>query len=375
MNWKEWLLLAGLLAVGAGASALLAIENGLVNAVIAVGAIGVAWMAAHTQKSLTRRVWLLVTAASAAGAIAALIAYRTYEVVCTATNPLLGQRVVIGTELTEEGRSYREKNPTEDNDELLAALGALNVNLVWTQASIRRCRIALGVSGALWIPLFGVAVVATTSALRSAPADRAGALRSSKPRVFISYTHHDTATALKLKSLLLQHEIEVIIDTASMVPGERITDFIDRSIRDCDVIVSLISSRGFISPWVASEAIAGLARNRWGRDVDLIACYLDDDWLRPEFRLECTRQIDERLNRLGELLAEYSAKKIDPADLNEEQSRLYTLRNSLGAILARFKDSLSLDVREDVFDASGKRLVTAVLTRGESEREVSPGPA
>ena len=34
MSWKERAFLAGLLAVGAGASALLAIENGLVNAVI-----------------------------------------------------------------------------------------------------------------------------------------------------------------------------------------------------------------------------------------------------------------------------------------------------------------------------------------------------
>jgi hypothetical protein len=368
LNWKKWLLLAGLLAVGGGASALLAIENNLVNAVIAVGAIGVAWMAAHTQTSLTRRVWLLVTAAGTAAAIAALIAYRSYEGVCTATNALLGRRVVIGTELTDEGRSYKEKNPTEDNDELVAALGALNVDLVWTPASIRRCRIALGVSGALWIPLFGVAVVAATSALRIRPADKSGALRSSKPRVFISYTHDDTATALRLEALFVRHEIEVIIDTVSMTPGERITDFIDRSIRNCDVIVSLISSRGLVSPWVASEAIAGLARNRWGREVVLIACYLDDDWLRPEFRLECTHQIDERLRRIEELLAEYSAKRIDPADLNEEQSRLYDLRNNLGAILARFKNSLSLDVREGVFDASGKRLVTTVLAQGTQSR-------
>jgi hypothetical protein len=107
-----------------------------------------------------------------------------------------------------------------------------------------------------------------------------------------------------------------------------------------------------------------VARNRWGQEVALIACYLDDDWLRPEFRLECTRQIDERLRRIQELLAEYTVKKIDPADLNEEHVRLYNLRNNLGAILARFKDSLSLDMREDAFDASGKRLVTTVLKRG-----------
>jgi hypothetical protein len=81
--------------------------------------------------------------------------------------------------------------------------------------------------------------------------------------------------------------------------------------------------------------------------------------------LECTRQIDERLRRIEELLAEYVASTIDPADLNEERSRLYHLRNSLGTILARFKDSLSLDMREeDAFGVSGERLVATVLKGG-----------
>jgi hypothetical protein len=362
LNWKEWLLLAGLLAVGAGASALVAIENSLVNAVITGAAIGVAWMVAQTYKSLTQRVWLLVTAVSVASAVAALIAYKSYESTCTATNTLSGKRVVIGTELTDFGKDYKKNNPNDDNNAIVESLGALNAELAWTPESVRRCRIAVGFSGGLWIPLFGVAVVATTTALR-AP-NKAGAPRSSKPRVFISYNHSDTATALKLKALLRQYKIDVIIDTEHMPPGERITDFIDRSIRDCDVVVSLVSSRSLVSPWVASEAIAGMARNRWGQEVGLIAGYLDDDWLRPEFRLECTRQIDERLGRIQELLAEYTAKKIDPADLNEEHVRLYNLRNNLGAILARFKDSLSLDMREGEFDASGKRLVATVLKRG-----------
>ena len=366
MSWKERAFLAGLLAVGAGASALLAIENGLVNAVIAAAVIGAAWMVAQTMKSLTQRAWLVVAAVSIAAAVAALIAHESYETACTATNELLGKRVVIGTELTNAGKKYKEDNPNEDNDALVEALVGLNVDQMWTPESVRRCRVAIGVPGALWIPFLGVAAIAATSALRIRPADNAIAPRPSKPRVFISYSHDDTATALRLKALLRQHKLEVLIDTESMAPGEQITDFIDRSIRDCDVIVSLISSRSLISPWVASEAIAGEARNRWGREVVLIACYLDDDWLRPEFRLECTRQIDERLRRIEELLAEYAAKKIDPGDLNEEQLRLYNLRNNLGAILARLKNSLSLDMREDEFDASGKRLVTTVLTRGQS---------
>ena len=92
----------------------------------------------------------------------------------------------------------------------------------------------------------------------------------------------------------------------------------------------------------------------------MIACYLDDEWMEPDFRLKCTEQIDARLQKLDELLAEYTAKKIDSVDLSDEQTRLYGLRNNLGTILATLKGSLCLDVRDPQFDASATRLVETI---------------
>jgi hypothetical protein len=368
LNWKQWLLPAALATAAAVASVFTSVDYVLVNAVIAVGVIVVAWMVAQAWTGFTPRAWLLVAAVGLAAGVAALIADKSYEDVCVAINAS-DQRVVIGTELTDAGKQFKKDNPAADNNELLESVGEKSPDSVWTPASIERCRMTLMVSGALWIPLFGIAVIAATSAVRLGRAVQSGAPRPSKPRVFISYTHDDTATAMRLKGLLQQHKIEVIIDTENMAAGERITEFIDRSIQDCDVVLSLISGRSLVSPWVASEAIAGLARNRWGQEVALIACYLDEDWMRPEFRLECTVKIDERLRRLEELIGEYSAKRIDPADLNEERSRLYSLRNSLGDILARLKDSLTLDVREGKFEGSGARLVKAVTAAGRGGSE------
>jgi len=215
------------------------------------------------------------------------------------------------------------------------------------------------VVSALWIPLFGVAAVAATSAL-SLGRTKATVPSRAKPRAFLSYAHDDGATAARLKDRLKQDGIDVIIDADTMLPGERIPDFIDRSIRDCDTVVSLISSRSLMSSWVASETLAGIGRSTWSPNVAIFFCYLDDEWLQADFRLRCTAQIDERFQQIGKLLAEPPEKKIDAADLTDEQTRLFALRNNLGAILRMSRDSLCLDVRENEFEASATRLVSRI---------------
>jgi len=355
----EWLVGAGVLAACAGAGALTGGENRLLNAAAAAGIIGLALFLTYTSKNITRTICLAVGAASIAGALAALIAFESKQAVCTAVNAS-GERVVIGTELTERGLQYKRKNPTDDNNMILETLGGLGPDLAWTAASIRRCRIALAVYGALWIPLFGVAAIAGAAISGIIRPKRAAQPVRTKPRAFLSYSHDDFAIASPLKQLLERHDIEVIIDRENMSAGERIPDFIRRSIRECDVVVSLISSRSLLSAWVASETIGAISRNKWGQDVSLVACYLDDQCFQPEFRLQCTQQIDQRLERIEQLLPEYAAKRIDTADLNEEKTRLYDLRNNLGTILATLKDSLCLDLRESQFKQSGQRLVWAV---------------
>jgi hypothetical protein len=316
---------------------------------------------------VTPKLSLIVATVSVAGGLAALIAHSSTEAVCTAVNGS-GQRVVIGTEFTERGQAYKRDNPAEDNNAILESLGDRSPELAWTTESIRRCRIALVLSNALWIPLFGVAAVAAVFAFRIRQSGHDPKPIRLKPRAFISYNHDDRTAALRLKQVLEQGGIEVVLDIDSMPAGEHIADFIRRSILDSDAVVSVISSRSLISAWVASETIGSMNRNKWGERVTLIACYLDDEWFQPEFRLQCTQKIDDRLKRIEELIPEYAAKKLDSTDLNEEKSRLYDLRNNLGTILAAFKDSLCLDIRDAQFDDSGRRLVAAIRSRWEEAR-------
>ena len=118
-----------------------------------------------------------------------------------------------------------------------------------------------------------------------------------------------------------------------------------------------------MSSWVAMETIQTLQRNRAMNDRLFVACYLDDDFFQPEYRLECTKRIDARLAQIEESAPEYATQKLDTVDLNNEKTRLYDLRNNLGTILATFKQILCLDVRDGAFDESGDKLVAAVLDK------------
>ena len=165
------------------------------------------------------------------------------------------------------------------------------------------------------------------------------------PRVHLD-CHDDAAAVSRLRDVLRGNGIEVIVDSEAMLPGERISDFIDRSIRDCDVVVSVVSDRSLLSAWVASETVLSFSRLKRDPNLSFVACYLDDAWLQPEFRLQITQRIDDRLRRIESLLPDYAAQRIDSADLNEEKTRLYDLRNNLGHLLAVLRErSVSISVR------------------------------
>src|SRR5262249_3654386 len=81
---------------------------------------------------------------------------------------------------------------------------------------------------------------------------------------------------------------------------------------------------------------------------------------KPGFRLTATEQIDAKIHEIEELIPRYMEKKLDTSDLNSEKSRLYKLRNNLGDILQKLKDSLTLDIRESEFERSLARIVKSI---------------
>ncbi|MGE0102562.1 MAG: toll/interleukin-1 receptor domain-containing protein [Blastocatellales bacterium] len=181
-----------------------------------------------------------------------------------------------------------------------------------------------------------------------------------KKTVIISYNHGDSEVAEKLKVALEKNDIEVLIDNAAMYAGANIQQFIEDSIRNTDVTISLVSKRSLLSAWVAMESITAMYGEKLRDNKKFIHCYIDDDFFEPGYRLEANKTIDAQIDKIDKLIPEYIAGKLDPIDLNSEKSRLIKLRNNLGDILLKLKESLTLDIREPAFDESVSRIVISI---------------
>lgn len=198
----------------------------------------------------------------------------------------------------------------------------------------------------------------------SAPGPSGGSETSlGTPTVFISYNHGDGGVADKLKATLEENGIVVRIDKAVIEAGANIQEFIESSIRDTAVTLSIVSNRSLLSTWVAIESIGTFYHEKFTSNKTFIACYIDDDFFRNDFRLNATKQIDAKIEEIDKLIPEYITRRIDTNDLNSQKSRLYTLRNNLGDILLRLNESLCVDIREDKFDDSVTKIVRAIKAR------------
>ena len=116
--------------------------------------------------------------------------------------------------------------------------------------------------------------------------------------VFISYSTKDKAIAAKVKATLEANSIKVTIDSESMPAGADIRAFIDKSIRETDVTLSIVSRSSLTSDWVALESIESFAAEKYGDGNKFIACYIDKSVFRDDFSLKATRRIDQEIKKL-----------------------------------------------------------------------------
>lgn len=181
-----------------------------------------------------------------------------------------------------------------------------------------------------------------------------------KPNIFISYNHQDSDIALKIREALKKAKIEVTIDREAMKVGTDIKDFIESSVKETNVTVSLISNKSLKSAWVAMETINTFFLEKFTPNKKFIACYTDEDFFQPEFTLETIDEIDKQIKKNQELIPKYHEKMLDTRDLNNQNTRLLALRNNLDEIVRRLRESLCLDVKETEFDSSMKRLIDAI---------------
>jgi hypothetical protein len=179
-------------------------------------------------------------------------------------------------------------------------------------------------------------------------------------KVFISYSQKDKEVAAKVKVALEAQGISVTIDSESMPAGGDIRTFIDKSIRETQVTLSIVSRSSLESDWVALESIESFTAEKYVQGKKFIAGYIDDQFLNPAFLIEAVRRIDLENDELGRLIVEGAALKVDTVDLQTIKSRKFKLRNNLSEILNRLRGSLVLDLREPEFEKSLKQIVAEI---------------
>ena len=184
--------------------------------------------------------------------------------------------------------------------------------------------------------------------------------KSKSPKVFISYSHNDSEIAVKLKRVLEENGIEVWIDKDSVQAGESISDFIERSVKHTDVTLAVVSNNSLSSPWVGMETINTFIKEKVMSNKRFIACYIDDDFLQTGFVLNATKHIDDRIAEIDRLIPQYIDQKIDTIDLNDEKTRFHSLRNNLGVVVRRLKESVTLDIRENKFADSLSTIISSI---------------
>jgi hypothetical protein len=339
------------------AAVVTAADNRWFHAMAVAALVGAALAFVWRWGAVGRRWWALAAVVSLIAGGAIYVLWVSTIAACTAKGAD-GRVVVIGTEFTQRGRQYHIDNPSDDNNAILEALADLGPEAAWTKESIERCRLRMLVTGTLWVPLFGGALLCATGLLGTSSTEL---LRTSrKKRVFISYSHGDAQIAGEVRDYLRQHGFEVILDADSMRAGGSISEFIANSVREADVVVSIVSIKSLVSAWVALETVTSFEREKGQQSKVFVPCTLTNEFLEPGFRLRCTAEIDARIREIESLLPRYAEEKLDSSDLDREKSRLYDLRNHLGKVLERLKESLCLELGEGKMVESLERLVEAI---------------
>lgn len=175
-------------------------------------------------------------------------------------------------------------------------------------------------------------------------------------RVFISYSTRDKEHAIRVKCFLEKSNIDVIIDRESIHPGGDIKSFISNSILNSEATISIVSKNSLLSSWVAWETIQTL--NKESDDKrKFIPLFIEDSFMDRDFTGKALDEIDKEINQIVEIFKIRLNKRTGFADLYGEFTRYLSLRNNIDEIVGRLRESLSIDITNENYEAAMSKIV------------------
>jgi hypothetical protein len=269
------------------------------------------------------RLWLAAAAATLALGIGSYSAAGYAQRACTARyaeNP-----VVIGTQMTTLGATYKQANPDLSSDELLFDAAGVPER-IWTRDSIGRCRAFIGTTYFLWIPFLVVCLLASAQAVPAtvlspvrwdtAPAPRDAAPQPARYDVFLSYRHDgpDIAFARRLLDALEADGYRVAIDERNFPANASFLLEMERCVRQSRFTVAVISSRYLSSDNCQEEAIICKVLDMGDRTRRLIPLIIEPvsmpAWLYGIVGIDCTTA-DPLVDPFDKLKATLGAPQIE----------------------------------------------------------------
>lgn len=182
---------------------------------------------------------------------------------------------------------------------------------------------------------------------------------ATEKKVFISYNHKDKKIADSIKLELEKVGIGVTIDSQDMIAGDDIKRFIEESIKNTDVTLSLVSPNSLMSAWVSMESTQTFyAQKIIGKKF--IAAFIEGTFFKRDYADKVLNKIDKEINSIKKAINIRLEKNRNITDLQTELERYNDLNYNLPKIIQRLKDSLSVNIANGNFETGIAKIIQSV---------------
>jgi hypothetical protein len=175
---------------------------------------------------------------------------------------------------------------------------------------------------------------------------------------FISYNHKDSSEMERVKGWLESNGVEVTVDVQDMRAGEEIESFIRSAFDKSRFVLSMVSQNSLMSGWVSKEFNTALVLNN--RTSRWIPVSLDKSVFEYEFYVEAMSDIEKMHDEMSARMIEALQKKMDLTPLQDEMSRLNSLKSTLGNTIAELKKVLIVDIAGPSFEQGMKKVLESM---------------
>ena len=122
----------------------------------------------------------------------------------------------------------------------------------------------------------------------------------------------------------------------------------------------MVSVNSLTSGWVGVETINAMFIKDFFPEKKFIACCLDTDFMEDGFMEKANKKIDQRITTIKELARLRSNNALRSTDIDDEWSRLESLRLKLPDIITHLKNDLGIDIMAKNLNANFHRILEAI---------------